>query len=50
MTKEELLKRLKEIKDLDMEERHVQADILLIYYINDPDIATLYYSYDKWYA
>ena len=50
MSKEELLEALQEIEYLDTESRHQEADILLLQYINDPEISGLYNSYDKWYA
>lgn len=50
MTKEELIKKLIEADDGDNESSHIQADKLLIEFINDPDIAEAYNAIDKWYA
>jgi hypothetical protein len=52
MTKEELIKELKSIKDtnLDIENGHGEADQLLLEYINDEDIASAFNDIEKWYA
>ena len=51
MTKEELISGLKAIKDkFDTEEGHVEADQLLLEYINDEDIASAFNDIEKWYA
>lgn len=51
MTKEELIKRLKELpKSCDTETAHLNADNLLILYINDADIMEAYHAINKWYA
>lgn len=51
MTKQELLDKLKECKlGNDLESQHIEADDLLLEYINDPDITKEYNSWDKWYS
>jgi hypothetical protein len=51
MTKEELLAKLKECSDDDdTEGAHVDADIALLDYINDPEIRKAFNKIDKWYA
>lgn len=52
MTKEELLKKLAEIKkyDGDTEAAHGDADDALLEYINDEEISNAYNIIDKWYA
>lgn len=51
MTKEELLRKLKECQESDDPEiAHDEADIALIRYINDKDIASEYDKIIKWYA
>ena len=50
MTKEELLKILKDCDQLDWESGHSQADEALIDFINDEDIAEAYENIGKWYA
>lgn len=61
MTKEELLKTLKEICNkineaeessgyYDLESSHLEADNLLLEYINDEAVTEAYNDIDKWYA
>ena len=52
MTKKELLKKLKEIeqKNGDHEKTHVLADVLILQYINDPEITELHAKLSPWYA
>jgi hypothetical protein len=52
MTKEELIKKLLKIafEGSDEEHDHVEADDLLIEYINDSDIKEAYEAIIKWYA
>jgi len=51
MTKEELLEALKAlIPDSPTEEAHMEADALLLNYINDPEITAAYEALEKWYA
>lgn len=53
MTKEELLERLRAIKAASIgasEEGHIEADDLLVEYINDPEIKAAYEAIGKWYA
>jgi hypothetical protein len=51
MTRDELLAILKECAaDDDAEMAHGRADDALIDYINDPEIAAVYESIEKWYA
>jgi hypothetical protein len=63
MDKEELVKKLKELKELkiksnlfglqdehDTEKAHIEADKLLIEYINDKDIKDAFDGIHKWYS
>jgi hypothetical protein len=51
MTKEELLVKLRDlVEDNPGEENHMEADGLLLEYINDPEITEAYRAIDKWYA
>lgn len=51
MTKEELIAALKALaEDSPGEENHIEADGLLLAWINDPDIREAYEAIDKWYA
>ena len=51
MNKEELIEKLKKCEeDGDTESAHVEADDLLIEYINDPDIRKAYNDIGKWYS
>ena len=52
MTKEELITKLKTIKDnnSDIEIGHQKADWLLLEYINDEDITFAFNDLEKWYA
>jgi len=51
MTKEELLEALKAlIPDSPTEEAHMEADALLLKYINDLEITAAYDALEKWYA
>lgn len=49
--KRRLLRRLKqEAKNSDTEEAHINADHLLLVYINDDEITWAYNQIDKWFA
>jgi hypothetical protein len=52
MTKEELVIRLKALKDdnLDFDDRHIESFRLLLKYINDKDIENAFYDLEKWYS
>lgn len=51
MSKKDLIKQLQEVKDFgDTENAHIEADDLIIEYINDPEIKKAYEEIDKWYA
>jgi len=56
MTKDELLTELRKLDAevnpdwRDYEGDHINADKLLIEYINDPEIAEAYSNVGKWYA
>lgn len=46
-----ILRELKAlIRNDDQELAHVEADSLLVEYINDPEIVEAYSKVDKWYA
>lgn len=50
MTKEELIEKLSELNGEDPELDHIQADNLLLEYINDVEISKAFTKIDKWYA
>ncbi len=57
MTKEELIEKLKKIKNetieyprYDKEDTHMNLDNLLLEYIGDEQVEKLFHSIDKWYA
>ncbi len=58
MTKEELIRRLKDVKTThdedglirDAEDWHVDADDLLLEYINDKSVTEAFNDITKWYA
>ena len=51
MTKDELIKQLKDLlANKDQEMAHVEADDLLLKFINDKEISEAYESIEKWYA
>jgi hypothetical protein len=51
MTKAELLDQLEAlIASSPDEEGHMEADRLLVDYINDPEITAMYERISKWYA
>lgn len=53
MTKEELIKKLRECKDIgeaDPEKAHARADDLLLEYIGDFEIRVAFIDIEKWYA
>ena len=51
MTKSELIKKLNECALLkDKEAAHYDADVLLLEYIGDPEVSTVFHALDKWYA
>lgn len=49
MTKDELIEQLRALNE-DTEQNHIDADALLLAYINDPDITDAYQAIAKWYA
>lgn len=49
-TKDELLARLKEVKDYDHEAAHAEADLALLEYIDDEDITEAFEEVKTWYA
>lgn len=50
LTKQELLEKLAGLDDGDREVAHLNADSLLIQFINDPEITKAYERIDKWYS
>lgn len=51
MTKEELIQKLRDLnKGDDPEEEHIEADLLLLEYINDSEISDAYKNIEKWYS
>jgi hypothetical protein len=52
MTKQELLDALRALKanESDPEENHVDADDLLLKFINDPEVTEAFNALHKWYA
>ena len=56
MTIEELIEKLQAIAKLesqggnDIEANHVNADKLLLEFINNPEVERIYNSFEKWYA
>lgn len=51
ISKDDLLKELRELKSLgDVEEAHVEADELVLKYINDKEIEEAYEGVPKWYS
>jgi len=52
MTKEELIAKLKEAKDLDFDPEiaHVKADQAILDFINDEEINKIYDDISKWYS
>ena len=51
LTKKELIKRLNELKDCkDSQYRHIEADRLLIQFIEDKEIKEAYEAISKWYG
>lgn len=51
MTKEQLIKRLKELSEGgDVEINHGEADDLLLEFIGDKEISDAYNEIEKWYA
>ena len=51
MTLEELRIKLKEAFDNgDEEQGHMDADLLLLEYINDPEVSEIFSSVRKWYV
>lgn len=50
MTKEELIKKLEECKKLDTEGGHIEADDLLLEYIDDDEVRKVFNEISKWYA
>lgn len=51
MTKDELVKRLKALNNLDdPKQAHIHADELLLKYINDKEVSDTFDDIDKWYS
>lgn len=53
MTKEELIEKLKELKqrnEREAEGTHIEADELLLKFINDPDVSKAFEDLERWYA
>ena len=50
MTKEELIRKLRDCNSGDIEIDHSNADDLLLEYIDDIERAAAYYEVNKWYA
>lgn len=50
MTKAQLIKQLQSLENFDPEVSHVQADKLLLEYIDDEDIEAAFEAVEKWYA
>lgn len=55
MTLEELIEGLRKLEAhddgyCDLEEVHIQADNLLLEYINDPEVTEAFEKIDKWYS
>ena len=50
MTKQELLKKLEELEGGDPEGGHLDADHLLLEYIDDEKIKAAFEAISKWYA
>ncbi len=51
MTRDELLEKLKSLEtDSPDEFSHVEADLALLDFINDPEITEAYHDIAKWYA
>ncbi len=51
LLKEKLIEYLKELKNhCDTESAHIEADNLLLEYINDDEITEAFKDIDKWYA
>lgn len=58
MEKKELIEALKKIKYMqetksgggDFEDHHLEADALLLQYINDKDISNAFFDIEKWYS
>jgi hypothetical protein len=49
----ELVKALRKLKtdpNLDIEDVHVEADRLLVEFIDDPEVTKAFEDIDKWYA
>ena len=49
LTKAALINRLREVGN-DPESAHVKADVLLLLYIDDPEVTKAFEAIDKWYA
>jgi hypothetical protein len=51
ISREEVLAKLQELRESnDPETGHIEADALLLRYINDPEIARAFNVLQKWYA
>lgn len=50
LKKDELIAKLKEIDSSDIEKNHIEADNLLLQYINDKKVTEAFKDIYKWYA
>ncbi len=51
LTRDELLQKLKDLEEAhDVESAHVEADSLLLVYIDDAEISEAFHDIPKWYA
>lgn len=53
MSKDELIRELVELRTLsevDPEVAHINADELLLHYIDDEDVSRVFNEIEKWYA
>ena len=51
MTREQLIEQLHQLaKSYDLEAAHMEADRLLLEYVNDPEIDAAFEAIEKWYA
>jgi hypothetical protein len=48
--KDKLVADLKKCANEDTESGHMHADVLLLEYINDPDVTAAWRALDKWFA
>jgi hypothetical protein len=50
MTRDDALKRLRELELGDPEDAHIEADKILLDLIDDPEITEAFEAIGKWYA